>query len=69
MTAAIEDLADPELFHGKINAIIGIIGTSQICRPESAANTLNARIGKTNNRIYVRIVGMGILAKDRKVLE
>ena len=69
MTAAIEDLADPELFHGKINAIIGIIGTSQICRPESAANTLNARIGETNNRIYVRIVGMGILAKDRKVLE
>ena len=69
MTAAIEDLADPELFVGKINTIIGIVGTSQICQPESAANTLNARMGEISSRIHVRIIGVGIPDKERSVLE
>ena len=68
MTAAIADLADPELFGGKINAIIGIIGTSQICLPESAAATLNARMAESSNRIYVSIIGMKIPPAERLAL-
>ena len=68
MTAAIDDLSDPELFGGKINAIISIIGTSQICLPESAADTLNARMAESSNRIYVSIIGLGIPIEERKAL-
>ena len=69
MTAAIEDLSDPELFGGKINAIIAIIGTSHICLPESAAITLNARMRESGSRIYIRIIGMGVPGKERSGLE
>lgn len=68
MTAAIEDLADPERFGGKINSIISIVGTSQICLPESAADTLNARMAESSNRIYVSIIGLGIPVEERQAL-
>ena len=68
MTAAIDDLADPELFGGNINSIIGIVGTSQICLRESAAETLNASMAESGNRIYVRIIGLGIPVEERQAL-
>ena len=68
MMAAIEDLADPERFGGKLNAIIGVIGTTQICQPESAAETLNAGMAESGNRIYVRIIGVGIPVEERQAV-
>ena len=68
MTAAIEDLADPKLFGGKINSIISITGTSQICLRESAAVTLNARMAESSNRIYISIIGMGIPVEERQAM-
>ncbi len=68
MTAAIEDLADPELFGGKINHILSIVGTAQFCSDESVAATLNARMAESNTRIYVSIIGLGVPVEDRKAL-
>ena len=68
MTAAIGDLADPEVFGGKINSIISFIGTSQICLRESAAVTLNARMAESSTRIYISIIGMGIPVEERQAV-
>ena len=68
MTAAIEDLADPELFGGKINHILSIVGTAKFCLGEPAAATLNALMAESNTRIYVSIIGLAIPVEDRKSL-
>ncbi len=68
MTAAIKDLADPEIFGGKINSIISIIGTSQYCLGDSAAATLNARMAESSTRIYISIIGMGIPVEERQTV-